>query len=101
MVATEVAYSSSVRLLHNIPILYSFIYFLETCVICLSYAVMQNVKFYILKLLGQGHTWRSRSYMAVKVHILFYVYPYLSCGSRLLDDRSINNILDSLQRKEI
>ena len=63
-------HSSSVHLLHDIPILYSFIYFLETCVICLSNAVMETVKTIYLKIVG------PRSYIAAKVHMsIFYVYP--------------------------
>ena len=73
MVTTDVAIFSvrlSVRLLHDIPILYSFIYFLETCVICLSDAVMETVKTLYFIIVG------SRPYIAVKVHMsIFYVYP--------------------------
>ena len=73
MVTTDVAVFSvrpSDRLLHDIPILYSFIYFLETCFICLSYAVMDTVKTLYFKIFG------SRSNIAVKVHMsIFYEYP--------------------------
>ena len=72
MVATDVAVFSvrpSVQLLHNIPVLYSFIYFLETCVICLSCAVTETVKTYYkncrVKVIHRGQIHMS----------IFYVYP--------------------------
>ena len=82
-------------MLHNISILYSFIYFLETCIIGLSYAVMETVKTLYFKIVG------SRAYIAVEFTCQYFMYtPSLSCGLRLLDDRSMYNVLDNSQRKE-